>query len=89
MSNKPTPSPKKDSFFGFGTGNKSQVERPRTNTSVMSKPSNNLSDRRSTMAREDDKLPKGFKNKLIELEFQLEKGQVNQQLVHELTDMYT
>ena len=55
----------------------------------MSKPSNTLGDRRSTMAREDDKLPKGFKNKLIELEFQLEKGQVNQQLVHELTDMYT
>lgn len=37
----------------------------------------------------DDKLPKGFKNKLIELEFQLEKGQVSSELVHELTDMYT
>lgn len=38
---------------------------------------------------QDDKLPKGFKNKLIEAEHTLETGQVSQELVHELTDMYT
>jgi hypothetical protein len=30
--------------------------------------------RRATI---DDRLPKGFKNKLIELEFSIEKGQVS------------
>lgn len=37
----------------------------------------------------EEKLPKGFKNKLIELEFTLEKGTCTQELVIELTEMYT
>ena len=34
--------------------------------------------RRNTL---DEKLPKGFKNKLIEFEYQLEKGQITQEVV--------
>lgn len=34
-------------------------------------------------------MAKGFKNRLIEIEFLLEKGQASHELVHELTDLYT
>ena len=37
----------------------------------------------------DEKLPKGFKNKIIEYEFQLEKGQVTKDSVMQLIEMYT
>jgi hypothetical protein len=37
----------------------------------------------------EEKLAKGFKNRLIEIEFSLEKGQASHELVHELTDLYT
>jgi hypothetical protein len=75
----------KSNFFGFGLGSTKnagatniQPDLSRRNTTAVIKKTEPKDDpqlmRRATI---DDRLPKGFKNKLIELEFSIEKGQVS------------